>query len=209
MNTFPDRKTQLARRIEHAERRVDWSSGDSVSDKLLCWLGWMLGNPSVPESVVLIERDGTRRVLEERLPRWSMPAIFVALGVGLAVFVDGGLATKLLVAGLCLVMAILYDVSARLTERHLVFGASQRILRVVRGRTTLAEVPFEDIDRVYVQVIARESYSDIHSAHLVLGPLDLRLTGLICSSDDAKQTAAAVAAMTGAPLDPVRREIPE
>ena len=113
-------------------------------------------------------------------------------------------------AVLCLVVAVLYDRTSRGMDRHLLFHASHQLLRVTQGRKTIAEVPFSDLDRVYVQVVARPSYSDVYKAYVDIGPVALRLTGMVASREDAIETAEAIAAMTGAELEAEpRRRMPD
>lgn len=183
MSGFPDRKTQLAAQ---------------------------LGKPEVPESVVLIHRDGSQRALEERLPRWIMPSIFIALGIGLAIFAGDGLVERASFAVVCFAVAGGYDLRAQRRERHLVFDGTDQMLRVFRGRKSSVEVPFSDIDRIYVQVVAEEGYADRFSTLAEIGAARLRLTGIVATRDDALETAKAVAEFTGAEREPeVRRVIPD
>jgi hypothetical protein len=188
----PERQRHLAARLQASEVRVGWLSDAPLSDKLDSWLGQLFGQPSQPWGLVLIDADGTRRVIDPPVPLWVLPSVLLALGAGL------GLATGDLVsAALFASGAVFSYVQQARAERHLLFDATRRLAIVHRGRRVLVEIPFDDIDAIFVEVKADPSYGDKLRALASIGAASLPLT-MWTTDDDATAAADAVARITGA-----------
>lgn len=205
-----ERRAAHADRLRAAEARAEWGSGASLGENLRRWSAHFYASPSVPESLVLIAADGTRRVLDRAVPAWILPAICVLFGIGWFAFVDGSPLDRAFGPVVGLAFAPLFFLRARLAERHLVVDAPRGLLVVEQGGRVVVEIPFADIERIYVEVTANPGYADNHRAFAQVGAARVMLTGVITTATDAAETASAVAACAGVALDPEpRRRIPE
>jgi hypothetical protein len=202
----PERQRRHAVMLTQTTAHVGWRSQAPFSDKLEGWLARWDADPNVPGGLVLIDADGTRRVLDEHLPVWMGPATFLAIGLGISLFFADGLVARVLIVGcFALVSAYFYANQTRL-QRHLLLDARRRSVLVLRGRRVVGEIPFEDIDVVFVEVKADPGYSDQLRAVASVGSASLPLTRW--TIDMIANTAAdAVAKATRAPRDPAPRRL--
>lgn len=200
-----ERKAAHAERLRVAEARADWTSGASLGESLRRWLAHFQASPSVPESLALISADGTRRVLDPALPVWILPAICVLFGIGWFALVDGSPMDRAFGPVVAVVLAPLLYLRARLGERHLTFDAHRGLLVVEQGGRAVAEIPFADIDCIYVEVTANPGYSDTHRAFAQIGVATVMLTGGMTTAAGVTEIASAVAACAGVTLDSRRR----
>lgn len=211
-----ERKQIITERLRAANTRVAWSSDAPLADKLLGWLTHFLATPHVPESLAFIDADGTRRVHDPALPAWVMPALCLAVGAGAVAYVEGSRGERAVIASFAVALALLTYLRATLTERHLVVDASRGLFVVRQGRRVIVEIPFRDLDLVYVEVIANPGYSDIHRAFVQIAAAlpsratPILLTGPITDAAAAMATARAVAERTGVALAPeLQRRTPQ
>lgn len=201
-----ERQRRLAGRLKESEERVGWLSDATLADKLDSWLGRRFGPANQPWALALIEADGTRRAIDPRVPLWALPLVFVTLGAGLALFSEGS--GRWIVLGTCTLVAVGYYVQQTRAERHLLFDATRRVAIVHRGNRVLVEIPFEDIDAIFVEVRADPGYGDTLRAIASIGPVTVPLT--MWTTDDAIAAADAVAKLTGIVREPeLRRRVPE
>jgi hypothetical protein len=205
----PERQHRLAGRLKESEARVGWLSDATLSDKLDGWLGRLLYPSNHPWGLVLIHADGTRLVLERRLPSWVLPAIILALGAGLLLFDYGDPGFRIMLGAIFSSFAGIYYVKQARTERYLLFDAMRRSAIVHRGHRVLVEIPFDDIDEILLEVRADASYGDDMRALASIGSASLPLT-MWTTEDTATATAVAVAELVGlARKRKLRRLMPE
>lgn len=196
----PERQRRHAAMLTQATPRIGWLSRAPLSDKLDGWLTRWDEDPSQPVGLVLIDADGTRRVLDEHVPAWMLPAIFLALGLVFGLLVVDGIVARVLVVGsLAAIGAYFYAHQTRI-QRHLLVDACRRSVIVLRGGRALVELPFEDIDEIFVEVKADPGYSDQLRAVASVGPASLPLTRWTIDMV-ANMAADAVAKVTEAPRD--------
>jgi hypothetical protein len=192
MTKDPERQRRHAAMLTQTTAHVGWLSRVPFSDKLDGWLARWNTDPNGVGGLVLIDADGTRRVLDEHLPVWMLPATFLVARV-------------LIIGSFALLGAYFYAQQTRL-ERHLRLDASRRSVLVLRGRRVMMEIPFEDIDVVFVEVKSDPGYSDQLRAVASVGSASLPLTKW--TIDMIANTAAdAVAKATRAPRDPGPRRL--
>mgnify|MGYP000715222414 CR=1 FL=1 len=209
MPADPNRQRLLASRLQLSEARVGLFSDASAVDKLDSWLGRTLyDHPSRPWELALVQADGTRRVLEPRVPIWVMPVLILALGAGLVLF-DDDLGLRITLGTVCTLLAVVYYVKQARVERHLLFDATRRLAIIYRGHRVLVEIPFEDIDAIYVEVEANPGYADRYRAFASIGPVSLPLT-FSTTDTDVLAAADTVGNLVGITREPaLRRRVPE
>jgi len=198
----PERQRRHAAMLTQAPPRVD----SSLSDKLDAWLTRWDEAPSEPVGLVLLDADGDHRVLDEGVPVWMLPAIFIALGLFFGLFAADGLVVRLLLIGLLAAVGAYFYAHQTRAQRHLRVDASRRAVIVLRGRRTLVEIPFEDLDEIFVEVRADPRYSDQLRAVASIGPASLPLTRWT-NDTSANMAADAVAEATRAPRDNAPRRL--
>lgn len=202
-----ERQRRIAHELEQAEARLGWLSNAPLADKLDSRLARVFARPDQPWGLVLIEADGTRRAVDPPVPLWVLPLVLVAMGLAFALFADD-VVERWLMLGVCMLLAGFTYVQQVRGERHLRFDATRRVAEVHRGRRVLVEIPFEDIDAIFVEVRADPGYGDTLRALASIGPATLPLT--IWTTDDAIATADAVAKLMGIVREPeLRRRVPE
>lgn len=205
----PERQRRHAAMLMQAPPQVGWLARAPFSDKLDAWLARWYDEPNDTMGMVLIEADGTRRVLDEDVPVWAVPATLLAIGLAIAlvlVFLADGLVVGVVVM-VFLAMASAYCYAQQIrTQRHLVLDASRRWVTIFRGRRVQLELPFEDIDVVFVEVKADPGYSDQLRAVASVGSASLPLTKWTMDLS-ANMAADAVAKATHAPRDREPRRV--
>lgn len=202
-----ERQRRLATQLWASEARVGWLSRAPLADKLDGWLGRLFSSPDDPWGLVLVEADGTRRTLDPRVPIWVLPLLLVAIGLALAWGADDAVERWFLL-GLCALLAALCYVQQARAERHLRLDAIRRVVVVHRGHRVVVEIPFEDIDEIFVEVKANPGYDDRLRALASIGPATVPLT--MWTDEDAIGIADAVAKLVGLEREPeLRRRVPE
>lgn len=196
----PERQRRHAAMLNQASPHTDGLARAPFSDKVDGWLTRWDEDPSGPAGLVLIDADGDRRILDEHLPVWMLPAILLALGLVLGLFVVDGLVGRVLLMGCFAPVGFFFYAHQMRIQRHLLVDASRRAVIVFRGRRALVEIPFEDIDEIFVEVKADPGYSDQLRAVASIGATSLPLTRWTIDIS-ANMAANAVAEVAGARRD--------
>jgi len=204
----PERQRLLASRLRQSEARLGLLADAPASEKLDSWLGHLFSDhPRWPWELALVQADGTRRVIDPRVPIWVLPAITLAIGAGFAL-TDEERGRGIIIGTLCALMAVAYWLKQARAERHLLFDGPRRLAVVYRGHRVLVEIPFDDIDAIFVEVEANPGYADRHRVLASIGPVSLLLTRSL-DEVDALATADAIAELVGIPREPkLRRKVP-
>lgn len=194
----PERQRHFAEVLKRSEQRVGWLSEATAADKLDSFLAHVFfDRPGKPWEMALIEADGTRRMIDSRLPIWAMPLFILALGAGAALLATEDLVTASLVMMAFGVVAGVHYLKDARTERHLLFDATRGLLVVHRGHRVLVEIPFDDIDSIFVETSASPGYVDKQRVIASIGSMLLPLTMMKPDEEGANATADAVAMLTG------------
>jgi hypothetical protein len=202
----PERQRRHAAMLTQTVPHVGWLARAPFADKLDSWLVRWDADPSAPMGLALIETDGTRRVLDEHMPVWMMPATLLAIGLVTGLLAFDGLVARVGFIGFFAVGGAFFCAHQLRIERNLLLDASHRRVIVSRGRRVLVEIPFEDIDVVFVEVKADPRYSDLLRAVASVGAASLPLTRWT-SDVGANMAADAVAKATNAPRDRAPRRL--
>lgn len=193
----PERQHRLARALQHSDTPAGLDG----------LLGRLFYPSSHPWELVLIHADGTRHVIDPNTPIWVLPSFILALGAALTLLSDDPLAARILFVAIFFVpFAALAYVKQAWTERLLRFDAQRRSAIVLRGRRVVVEIPFDDIDEIFVQVRADASYGDSMRAVASIGSASLPLT-MWTTEDPAVATAKAVGELMGLPGEPKQRRL--
>lgn len=193
----PERQHRLATTLKESEIRPGLDG----------LLGRLFYPSNQPWELVLIHADGTRHVIDPRTPIWILPTIILAIGAALTLLGDGPLAPRIIfVAIFFLPFAALAYLKQAWTERFLRFDARRRSAIVHRGRRVVVEIPFDDIDEIFVEVRADASYGDDMRVVASIGSASLPLT-MWTTEGPASATAKAVGELIGLAHEPKQRRL--
>jgi hypothetical protein len=193
----PERQRHIAEVLERSKQRIGWFSDATAVAKLDSFLAHLFfDRPGQPWGLALIEADGTRRIIDRRLSVWAAPLFILVFGAALSLPAKDLATTGLSVLVFGVLAGVQYIKDLR-TERHLLFDATRGLLVVHLGHRVLVEIPFDDIDSIFVATRADPSYIDRYFVAVSIGSVSLPLTWGKFQEDGANAAADALATLTG------------